>query len=408
MNDEELAGANVAEVEFFPLAPDDELEALKEIIGEREVDVRAIGDAGYFITRKGPHVIAEAPWALVDFDDTAAKTTSDKKDRCWPAVEGIGVSPDLVQFCDKISRVNFGEAGVIYEPELEMRLLTRAIEMAKSGSDEGAIKLALADMRKEIVLNGAFNEHAVAEDVQGIYDETRYTSTLYPDVAETLTRLRGGEERPINVALLTYGDPQFQLRKTLSLIDDNEALGSIFLTKVKKGDFFKSLLEDNPFADMPLQYTYPETERGVGINFRDWRVMVTLFDDDPSQVASFNTFAEEQGIPGLGVVRVRREGAKRSDRDLDIPRGSAEMRPSDTYLDAEIFEQALTRLEAIQMENFIVEALKEHHPQVLLAEPDVKDLIQAIANRKGLSFEEARSRILELAGVPERTLEDFS
>ena len=113
--------------------------------------------------------------ALVDFADTAAQTTSYKKDRCWPAVEAIGVSAGLVQFCDKISRVNFGEAGVIYEPELEMRLLTRAIEIAKSGSDEGAIKLALADMRKEIVLNGAFNEHAVAEDVQGIYDETRYT-----------------------------------------------------------------------------------------------------------------------------------------------------------------------------------------------------------------------------------------
>jgi hypothetical protein len=286
-----------------------------------------------------------------------------------------------------------------------MRLLTRAIEMAKAGTDEGAIKLALADMRKEIVINGALKEHAVAENVQGIYDETRYTSTLYPDVAETLTRLRGGEDRPTNVALLTYGDPQFQLRKTLSLIDDNEALGSIFLTKVKKGDFFQSLLDDNPFADMPLQYTYPETERGVGINFRDWRVMVTLFDDDPSQVASFNKFAEEQGVPGLGVVRVRRQGAKRSDRDLDIPRGSAEMRPSDTYLDAEIFEEALSRLEAIQLEDFILEELKVNHPQALLDNPEVQGLIRAIAERRGQTFEEARSRILELGDVVERKLE---
>ncbi len=399
MDDKEKQGANVAEVEFFPLAPDDELKALKEIVGDREVEVRAVGDAGYFITRKGTHVVAEAPWALVDFDDTAAKTTYDKKERCWPAVEAMGISPDLVKFCDKISRVNFGEAGIIYEPELEMRLISRALEMAKAGNTDDAIKLALADMRRDIVLNGAIADHAVAEDVQGVYDETRYTPTLYPDAPETLKRLHADESRPLNVALLTYGDPQFQLRKTLNLMDQSDVLGSVFLTKVKKGNFFKSLLETNPFADMPLQYTYDETERGVGINFRDWRVMVTLFDDDPSQVESFNKFATDEGIAGMGVVRVRREGAQRSDRDVAIPRGSAEVRPSDTLLDSQIFEQTLSLLEAVQMESYLLDMLKEYPPQQVIDHPNVPGLISAIAQRRGQDFDTARANLLASAGV---------
>ena len=129
------------------------------------------------------------------------------------------------------------------------------------------------------------------------------------------------------------------------------------------------------------------------------KVMVTLFDDDPRQVESFNKFAADNNIQGLGVVRVRRKGAKRSDIDVDIPNGSAEVLPSDTYLDSQIFDHALALLEAKKMEEFLISSLLTYPAREVVSHLEYPSLIDAIALRRGVTSGEIENWIFAKAAV---------
>lgn len=101
---------------------------------------------------------------------------------------------------------------------------------------------------------------------------------------------------------------------------------------------------------------------------------------------------------------MRRQGAKRSHLDVDIPRGSAEVVPSDTLLDSDLFESALVYLEAVQLESYLMSLFENHPAQSVIDAPETTGLIQAIADRRGLNYEEVEGQVFYLAGVQVRPL----
>ncbi|HLE48525.1 MAG TPA: hypothetical protein VI819_00620 [Patescibacteria group bacterium] len=379
----------------FPTDNDRELNRVREILRSRDVEVIPVGELGYVIHDKKVPYVAEAPVMCLDFDDTAATTTADKKN-CKDRLLDLGIPDDLVAYCDQISRVDFGDRGKIYEPELDQRLLSMVLaEGSTSLSPELKIKLDVA--RDRMLETRDLEQYPINETVKQIYQETRYHSTLYPDTTETILRLKAGEVRPSNMVIFTYGDPEFQLTKVLPLIDAKVGLNQVWLTKGRKGDFFKKMIEGNTLQGVPLKYTYDETERGMGVKFADWRVLVILFDDDPSQVANFNKIANEEGILGLATVRVRREGVKRSDKDTELGRRAAELKMSDTYLDSALYEKAVELLMAVQVEDFLVEQVMKIG-QDALSDVRYPDLLAEIAHIRDQSPEEAQMALLNRAG----------
>lgn len=393
---ESTENAPVQEANEFPLSNSDELKRLKEIVGPLDVEIIDLGEYGYVIHNNHNIITAESPWILVDFDDTGAKTSEDKK-TCKNRLLDLGISEDIIKYCDKKSRVDFGERGVIYEPILDKIFLT--IALGNTNSEEET-KALIDDARVKLLNSKKFSDYPINDGIDLIYRQTRYTSTLYPDTKDTLITLNDYPSGMANnLAIFTYGDPEFQLSKTLPLLKETHEINQIWLTKSKKGDFLKELINKNVFKDLPIHYHYPETDRDVGIPFADpkWQTKLLLFDDDPNQVKNFNKIADELGLLGLGTVRVRREGVKRSEKETEPHNRTMEVTASDTLLDTDLFQNAAMELQIRSLERSAIEILKKFGPEAM-GNSDFAMHIEAISNVRGLDVKTVVTKLNEKAG----------
>lgn len=305
---------------------------------------------GYMILPRGEavkRIVAEAPITFVDYDDTQAKTTLGKK-ASWEKLEALGLSGEVVRACDKLARVNFGEEGETYEPELDMRLLTFALGYEGEGW-RGGLEAKRAELLGEYATMGELKEvEKVDTRIEEIFNMHRFRVEMYPDTHEVLRGLRGDESKPLsNVFALTYGDVVFQLEKTLPLLEKG-LVQTIFLTKVRKGRFLRQLFEQNPWQGLPINHHYEQDLDGSGIRV-DYAQPILMIDDDPKQVKSVAALAEEMGIPVLGVHRVRSADHKRF--EIETPEGKyvqelsrdsdGRLEQDTASLQRELFEQAL-------------------------------------------------------------------
>lgn len=383
------------ETDAFPRTQEGEVEHLNELVrGKDHIQIRPVGTMGYLVCNTSIPYIAEAPLIMMDWDDTAAQTAQDKA-RCWEELSSMGLSKEVIEYCDKRSRVLINDEEPTYEPELEMRLLSESFAHSHGDSVTltSELKNRLEHMRQDLLEKRNHDEYAVLPFVDDLYHRTRFTSTLYPDTKETVKKLRGEEGNPRNVALLTYGDPSFQFEKVKSMLD-GEDVGLIFLTNTRKGKFFEEVIEGNHLQNIPVTYTYPETPRDR-IAFREGRIPTILFDDDPKQVKSFNSIAEKLGLPALGVVRVRRKGVKRSDIDVETGGLVHEINPSDTYMDTDLFADALAMLESKIFEIYVAEDLApalRAQPEIL-SQPDVQMMLEQLARIQNIPYDQAISRL---------------
>lgn len=364
-----------AEVYVFPRAPEEELAYLREMVEGKEIEILPVGNVGYIAFNTCHLYIAEAPLVLLDWDDTAAKTTADKR-LCWDELEKLGIPQDIIQLCDNTSRVFVGDTEPTYEPELEMRLLSMALEKVGNTSSQ-AIIAALVILKNELIGNRALDAYPVHSSIRAIYQRTRFSPRLFPDTLATLSKLRGNPQRPTNVGILTYGDPSFQFEKVKELLSGND-IGIVLLTKARKGTFLQTFLKENVLKNVPMQYTYQETPRGEGVDFASWQVPIVLFDDDPKQVESFSSVAEAEGIQALGVVRVRRQQIKHADVDTIHGPFVTEIRPSETYLDIELFNGALQELRIRAVEKYLSTTFVVQ----LKSDPSLIDHTDVIASMK--------------------------
>lgn len=269
-------------------------------------------------------IVAEAPWVSVDADDTQIKYSINKK-LCWRELkENLGISSNIIQKCDKLARFEFfKDHGEVYEPELDMRLLTRAREMMGNEVPEEEIieelEEYLQDLLDEYSSMKELKEGVeVNEQVGEIFGRTRFEVELYPDTEEVLRTMRErGGATYANVFTLTYGDGPFQFEKTLPMLKEGLVQG-IFLTKAKKGPFIRQLIKQNPFKELALSYRFKKDE-GQGVKPAEWMIPMIVMDDDPNQVESINNIAKEMEIPILAVFRQRSADHKRF--EFETPQG---------------------------------------------------------------------------------------
>jgi hypothetical protein len=376
------------EADYFPRNGSTELQHLKELVGTQDVTILPLKNVGYIVHNNKLPLIAEAPWVLMDFDDTGAQTTKDKAE-CKRRLEINGFDSEVIQYCDKRSRVYLGDEEQTYEPELEMRLFAAAGTLKKDGKVflTPEVKETIEKTRKELLEKKNLEKFQVPSEIQDIYDSTRFTSTLYPDTIDTLKKLRSVNPQlpfPANIGILTYGDPSFQLAKTQQLLKAG-VINDILVTRVQKGNYFEELVNENPFKKLSLQYKFPETPRGVGIQFKDWSVMIELFDDDPSQVKNFNGITKKLGLTALGVTRVRRQGIKRAEKDIDTGRFVTEIHTEDSYLDTNLYVAAHAEFQNRVIEDNIV---KEAKVRGNLPLHQIRPILAVIAERRGISLQE--------------------
>lgn len=380
----------------FPPSGNAELRHLREIVATKEATITPVGNLGYLVqNRKAPYV-AEAPLILLDWDDTGAQTAQDKK-RCFQELEGLGISKEIIKFCDKFSRVDMGEHGdheLMYEPELEMRLFTAALLDRKDGTVDltDEVKRHLELVKERMITTESTDEIPLDPEIRDIYQRTRYTSTLFPDTSDAIEKLKQIPGVPVNVALLTYGDPAFQLEKSMPLLDGDK-VSQIFLTIAPKGKFFQEVLHQNPYRNIPLTYRFPDTPRGVGVDFTS--VPVILFDDDPKQVASFNSIAEREGLTGLAVVRVRRPGGKYAEKEADLSHFTSEQL-SNSYLDVENLLDAMGEITDRMFEHYLAEAV-QHGGTDAFNVPDVAQVVAALAEDRNTDASIVRGKAIAAA-----------
>ncbi len=387
-----------SEAEYFPHTKELEIQKLKETLKGTEARVIPIGDSGYIIQIDTQKIIAEAPWILTDYDDTGAKTSEDKRE-CKRRLGEIGVLPDVIKYCDTEARVNFGEKGKIYEPELDKRFLTIALTEIKNGNlDLNVIQEKIDSAREQMLSSKDIQSFDVDVDIENIYKETRYTSTLYPDTISTLKSIKAiGGVADANLAVFTYGDPQFQLEKVLPLIQ-GELVNQVWLTKTQKGMFLEDLVKEGPFKDIEMDYAYPETPRGVGIDFAKWNIHVILFDDDPKQIANFNQSSTKLELENLSVFRVRRNNVKTTSTET-IPQTSVgEIQMSDTILDTGLFTEALVEIYVRTVEKQVVENIKRAGNLNNIYQKDL-DLIQLVGGFRGEGIIDTQNRLAQKAGI---------
>ncbi|GEM_PF-4658986 len=395
----ELTEAPLRDESKFPMTGEQEEVRLRELLRGRDVKLIPVKD-GFIVHNNSLPLVAEAPWVLLDLDDTAVKTTEGKM-QCWMEMEELGISKAVVEYCDGASRLDVdGES--IYQPEMEARLLTAALNL--DGDDTQ--KISVLEETKNKIIKEGIERFRVDSRIEDVYARTRYNPELYPDTLESVKNLRGSGELPrANLVLLTYGDPEFQLRKALSLLDRAD-FGEIWLTKKPKGEFIKMVARDFPLkGQVSLTYQFDETEpRDGSVHFRDWRSMVVLFDDDPRHVDSVNQLADED--PEFMVVaaaRVRRPSASRSGQ-VHNSKGM-DLHFTDTYADFELYEAAVLELNARLYENFLMEKFGELGPE-LFDDKTTDDLIGGMAQFRGQTPEEALLKFKVKCGLADAVVTD--
>lgn len=77
-----------SEVRNFPWGEAEEQRRLLEILNGLNTELTPIPGAGYIVHNREQELMAEAPWVLLDFDDTAARTTQDKEN-CHEELQAI-------------------------------------------------------------------------------------------------------------------------------------------------------------------------------------------------------------------------------------------------------------------------------------------------------------------------------
>jgi hypothetical protein len=238
-------------------------------------------------------------------------------------LEAEGIPAEVIAKSDKLARIAFGhKSGEIYEPELDMRLLTYAKNQLAAGiSIEHvleSLKLKTTEYLDQFQAKQTFDEtEPIDERIRTIFDQTRYAVELYPDTVDVLTALRDEHGVKSNVFVSTYGDPAFQFEKTVGLLQEN-TVQAVMLIKTNKGDFFDALFEQNPLKTLDLSY-WDENDIGKGIDLRAYANPVIVMDDDPNQVASLNQMAIEKGLPMVALWRQRADEHKRG--AIETPEG---------------------------------------------------------------------------------------
>jgi hypothetical protein len=339
-----------------------EWKKIHEVIKGRNVTVVPVDNAGFIVHNNQRRLVAENPWKLFDLDDTAVKT-SESKARCTAVLEAVGLPQETIAYCDKLARVDFHGQGILYHPEIDKRLISLALRMFYAEDLSGEEIKNKLEKAREVMVAGAWEDFRVDKAVEKAYRATRYAPGLYPGVLPALRSVRGKGYQGSNLAIFTRGFYDFQLYKTLPLLNE---INEVWLTEVPKGEFIRQVIRQGTHRNLPLSYVYDSTPRNIGIDFKNDQIMVILFDDSPEEVESFNQVADEEGMNHLiGVVRVKRPNIKHGDRKVAEDKNINEVWLPGNYYDCGLWAQAVAETTARMLEDYVLLNINEQGIRVM-------------------------------------------
>lgn len=214
---------------------------------------------------------------------------------------------------------------------------------------------------------------------------TTINPPAYDDVISAATRLGSPTDsiHRTNVGVFTYGDPYFQLLKTLELMDKNPelALSQIWLSKVPKGQFIAEAVRRKITTDLDQEYVPPELEDypgdslsyGSGYILGDTPHVVIMVDDDPRQLDSIlesNEFLAQSTGAQFVCIRSKRANTKMEKQTWNIVTPYGELDFTSATFSPE-------NIDSIILINQVIDARKrlgKTHPRVLVLEKMLQHL----------------------------------
>ncbi len=203
----------------------------------------------------------DADVVLFDLDDTMIPYTEAKNERLSLFQEYVlsqGLDLDsvecgvLMDCADDFSRWGDSNGDKKYHQQAHSSALAWVVDELKSGKEFNEITSLLEsfDVSGETDNEPPFSLKEAPEDMSEVFDAMTKINP-FDDVIETVRRLASTDnlETPFSVGILTYGEPDFQLKKVLHVLQLARESGhelpfnQIMFTKVKKGKFLKAIIE---------------------------------------------------------------------------------------------------------------------------------------------------------------------
>ncbi len=313
-----------------------------EAIGEHQII--PVGESGYLIRLIDKPATPGNDWVLEDLDDTLVAYTAAKAGRLDAYIQlldarGIAIERDTaesaIDLTDKFARwdENGNETYHFDAHQLALAWVTDELvqtpisQQAERLQDLAASLEATKDNGQNTMSGNGLVPFQFIQDTGLIVDsqhkfgevQDAFRPMLSPDrfldILEATDAVNDAidEQDHINLGILTYGEPVFQLRKVVDLMEERARLGKpmkashIFLTKKKKGDFVRDLLNELP----------AEAHEEV---FSDVPHTILLIDDSPKELDSFNgaKSALADRNTRLTVLRYLQEGTKAVDQNWGL------------------------------------------------------------------------------------------
>jgi len=318
-----------------------ELEQLQELFvafGFENYDLVSESDAGY-IFQDTTKIDPDTDTILFDLDDTIIPYTESKEERLnqfhnYLASNDLELDTDscstLMDSADRFSRWVEDSGAERYHQPAHASALAWAVGELKSGKDISDVTTMLESYD---VLSGSdqipFSLTESPEEIVEVFN-TMAKINPYVDVIETIHRLGGSTselESPLAVGVLTYGEPDFQLKKVLYVLQLAKEAGrelpisQIMLTKVQKGMFLKDVIESQNSLKV-----------------------YTLVDDSPEELDSRH-LATTTGPARLAPIRLRKLKTKNFAKDWGMD-GHASFKNNGTGIyheggDSDLFKEIL-------------------------------------------------------------------
>ncbi|KXK12053.1 MAG: hypothetical protein UZ22_OP11002000170 [Microgenomates bacterium OLB23] len=295
----------------------------RDAIGNFEF--KRVGDAGFIVQRTNFPVAQGKDWILVDYDDTTAATTDAKvprKEQYTEYLQGLDprISTDtcalLIKITDEFSRWQEHEgAGTQYHPNAHVDALDWAAQQLRNYIDAGIPQeVALSHIsqtlrriqngtvekddpfyfnpdKKQLINNGIRPRNLALEQ---IFNTTIADPRIYDEIIEAMHKLgTHPNDDPTNLGILTYGEPNYQFRKILRLLQQhpNLPVSQILLTQIPKGEFIKRVIDMEAGESGQLFGPDPHT--------------VILVDDDPKQLDNMVRMAKDLEAGGKTGARIQ-------------------------------------------------------------------------------------------------------
>lgn len=285
-------------------------------------EIVRIGDAGYAVRLGNRPVNPKGDWIVYDLDDTIIGYTLAKSVRldhyrhylrAHRIVLEEDAAEDLIAGADTLSR--WVEQGrKLYHLNAHITLLAWATETVSrldaaertpwaNGFKQQAERYA-AEMPPRTPAEWPFyyndgqlvfkDQVAGADRIGDLLDEV-FDAMIRPErnqeLLDAMARLGSdtqGQAFCLNQGILTYGTPDFQLRKILELLHDLHeqgveiGLSYVFLARAKKGVYLEALLNLDPYTNPDA----PHSDLAEDL-FNDIPHAILLVDDDPVELESF-------------------------------------------------------------------------------------------------------------------------